>query len=490
VSQLVSENQHLFAPAVRPARRNSSTFGTSAGGLDFLFDAAVACVAFYYLVASTIDLFDNQPRKWAAGLVLLVCGLVSIVGLVAALRRTQPIFVIIFFFNYIFLSIGPLRQLAIIEDPIYGDDDLVLFAVSLCLAFCVLGLPFLFQKADQTGRSKGFMWQTVNDGHFQPQVLFVTSLAFSLALLAFYWPALLTTREAMDTYLGGIFSKPFLILFHSFLNPFAFLSAFIGWAVAWRRRSLGWVAAFTVCLIPAMLINNPLSFARFRVSAVIVFACLVQFGVKRVRFLLLLLATGTLMSSFLNTFRFNVSYGQDPDIVRGGTFAGIDFHILNLLCYSIKYARDYGYSYGSNIVSAMLFFVPRAVWESKSDYISSYLAPMISKYRYYGTDDLSSPLIAEGYFAYGVIGALLLSAVALYCLRLVEKRGLAAPWGSPWHLILCLLPMLTMILMRGPFIVGYWEIISHIAALFAAIILLRFSSGLRNGAAAMPGSRY
>lgn len=486
----MSENQQLFAHPVRPARRNGSTFGNSAGGLELLFDAAVASITFYYLVASTVDLFDDQPGKWAAGLVLLVCGLVSIVGLVAALRRAQPLFVVIFYFNYIFLSIGPLRQLAIFEDPIYGDDDLVWLAVWLCLGFCVLGLPFLFQKADHTVRSKGFMWQTVNDGHFQPQFLFVTSLAFSLALLAFYWPALLTTREAMDTYLGAIFSKPFLILFHSFFNPFAFISVFIGWAVAWRRRSFGWVTAFTVSFIPAMLINNPLSFARFRVSAVIVFACLVQFGVKRVRFLLLLLATGTLMSSFLNTFRFNLNYGQDPDIVKGGTFASIDFHILNLLCYAIKYAQDYGYSYGANIFSAMLFFVPRAVWDSKSDYISSYLAPMISKYRFYGTDDLSSPLIAEGYFAYGIIGALLLSAAALYLLRLVEKRGLAAPWGSPWHLILCLLPMLTMILMRGPFIVGYWEVFSHIAALFAAIVLLRFSSGLRNGAVAKSIRQY
>ena len=52
--------------------------------------------------------------------------------------------------------------------------------------------------------------------------------------------------------------------------------------------------------------------------------------------------------------------------------------------------------------------------------------------------------------------------------------------------------MLTMILMRGPFIVGYWEVpwLPHIAALFAAIVLLRFSSGLRNGAVAKSIRQY
>jgi hypothetical protein len=459
-------------PRVKWPGRRSGGIGATTGRFDTAFDLGLAALALFTLIASTIHLVQEVPAQWAEALLLFFNGAVSIFGFMVAIRRTRPIFLVVFFFDFIFFSIGPLEQLAIFEDPIYGDDRLLDLAIFLCTGFCILGLPFVLgQGKIVPARQTGFMYRSIFDYEFHPQLLCLVTVILSLALLAFYWPVLLDTREAMDRLLMGTFDKTASILFVSFLNPLSFIAAVIGWAAARNQRSYAWVSVFAFCLVLAVLVNNPFNFARFRVSTLMVFAFLVYFGFQRLRLLSVLLIVGTLLSGTLNSFRYN-QFVLDPTAANGSLFSAMDFHALNLICYAIKYATDVGYSYGSNLLGALLFFVPRAIWEGKSEHIAYYFFDLIRKYRYYGTDNLASPVVAEGYFAFGIVGAILLSVLVFWVFRFIEKRGLAAPAGTPWQLILCLSPMLTFILLRGPLIVGFSEFCGHIAALLAAIALL------------------
>jgi len=58
-------------------------------------------------------------------------------------------------------------------------------------------------------------------------------------------------------------------------------------------------------------------------------------------------------------------------------------------------------------------------------------------------------------------------------LTLLERRAQAAQPGSPYRFIVCVAPMLTIIMHRGPFIVGYSEYWGNVIALLTALALLR-----------------
>jgi hypothetical protein len=475
----VIDDGNQLARAKLPIRWHRRGRGASIGGLHVLFDAAVVVLACYILLASVIDLLREYPSRWDAALLLTLNGAMSCLGFIMALRRVRPIFLFVFFFDFIFLSIGPLQQLTIFEDPIYGDSQLVDFAILLCCAFSTIGLPFVLRgQIGISTYSARSVSHSIYDGRFEPLVLFFVSVALGAGLFAFYWPVLLTTREAMYTLMEQTFDKSVSILFLSFLNPLCFVSAYIGWTVALRCRANGWVIAFSLCLLLAIVVNNPVNFARFRFSTLIIFAFLLQFGVQRIRMLATILIIGTLLSGYFNEFRYDFIL-NDSAMVKGGYFATMDYHVLNIVCYAIKYTVDAGYSYGSNILSAILFFLPRAMWEGKAEHTAFYFFDLIRKYRYYGTDNLASPIVAEGYFAFGLPGAILLSVIVLYGLRVIERLGMSARPGSPWNLVLCISPMLSLILMRGPLIVGFSEICGHIAAVLTGFALLRASADLK-----------
>jgi len=462
----------------RPAR--------SLTGFDFAFDAILIVLGVCLLGFSMIEVFRERPELWSSGCLLFINGVLSGLGFMLAVRKGRPLFVTVFYFDFIFFSVGPLQQIRIMEDPVYAETYLVNFAILLCAAFSLTGLTFLFFNRlpiFSQKRTRRFLSRSISTDHFRPVVLFFTSAGLSAGLLFFFLPALFVSREAFDQLLAVNFDKTMMVLFYAYLIPLTVISALIGLVAARRARSTQWVVAFSLCLLVALLINNPVNVARFRASTLIVFVLMLYFGWRNTRALACFLIFGTFLSRALNAFRYDVPSDDYAESLQAGQgfFDSMDYHILNLICYTIKYTDNYGYSFGSNLLSDFLFFIPRPLWEGKSDYIGVYLLPFIKQYRFYGTDNLSSPLISEGFFAFGLIGAILLPAMAFFALSFIERRAAAAEHGSPWHFMACASPMLTMILMRGPLIVGYSEFCGAFAAILTSVLLLGMPGGRRTG---------
>jgi hypothetical protein len=457
----------------RPAR--------SLTGFDFAFDAILIVLGVCLLGSSMIEVFRERPELWSSGCLLFINGVLSGLGFMLAVRKGRPLFVTVFYFDFIFFSVGPLQQIQIMEDPIYAETNLVNFAILLCVAFSVTGLTFLFFNRlpiYSQKRIRKFLSRSIDTDHFQPGVLFFTSAGLSTALLYIFMPALFVSRDAVDHLWEVNFTKSISVLFFSYLNPLSVISAIVGLIAARHARSPPWTVAFSLCLLVALLINNPVNTARFKVAILTVLMFMLYFGWRNTRALASYLIFGTFVSAALNVFRYDVPSDDYVESLQVGqrffvSFVSMDYHILNLICYTIKYTDNYGYSFGANILSYFLFFIPRPLWEGKSDNIGVYLLPFIKQYRYYGTDNLSSPLVSEGYFAFGLIGAILLPAMAFFALSFIERRAVAAEYLSPWHFMICASPMLTMILMRGPLIVGYSEFWGTFAAILTSVLLLR-----------------
>lgn len=452
-----------------------------AGSLNRLnvpFDGLLLLLAVSLLGESTWELIQTRSEFFTPALLLFANGVLATVGFLLAMIRGRPLFLAVFYFNFVFFSIGPLQQIQVLEDPIYESVDLVNLSIVLCITLSVSAILILLRPITALTKVKakpGFLSTSIFSRAERPYALFLVAIGLNISLLFLYAPALFRTRQALSELLSSYFDKSIIILILSYLNPLCFIASLMGFLLARRLRSPMWTVAFAICLLMATAINNPFNMARFRLSTLACLLLLLYFGWRNTRVLVGYLLVGTFVSRALSAFRYDVFY-HDAALARAGQrfFDSMDFHILNLFSYTIKYTENFGFSYGRNIASAFLFFIPRSIWEGKSEHVGFYILQFVKQYRYYGTDNLSSPLNAEGYFAFGGLGAILFPVFIFYLLSSIEGRAAAAERFSPWHFMVCCAPMLTMILMRGPLIVGVSEFFGTFGAIVTSALLLRF----------------
>lgn len=84
-------------------------------------------------------------------------------------------------------------------------------------------------------------------------------------------------------------------------------------------------------------------------------------------------------------------------------------------------AHSQGFSFGENLVSALLFFFPRALWESKMSNSGEILGEFLTNTYGMWFTNISCPLIGELYWAGGV-PAVIIGAVFLgYLFSKIER---------------------------------------------------------------------
>lgn len=95
-------------------------------------------------------------------------------------------------------------------------------------------------------------------------------------------------------------------------------------------------------------------------------------------------------------------------------FNHVDFDAYQIFMNMIRYTDQTSVVWGGNIISAFAFFVPRSLWVGKMENSGGIAVS------YYGSwfTNVSAPLFAEFYFAFGIIGVLILS---FFLGKLIEK---------------------------------------------------------------------
>lgn len=437
------------------------------------FDYAVMGLGGAYLLLSFTQAWSSPRASLIAAMIVGVNGIISLLGLKIALARSYLLFVVFFVFNLLFLAVAPLQQIGNDFDPILADVSLVVPASVLCTFMTIVGLCFVIYRPFRTPepRHNRFLDRSLAaEPNPNYSLLATASIVISLGLVGYLGSSLLqVNREAFGSVVGE--SKMINILVTAFFRPFTLVAPVIGLSVALARRDTGWVTCFAVLLLAGLFINNPLISARFRSSTLIVFCVLAIFGPRSVRLFLVTYFAGLLASPiFGSIFRYaNVSLDQRP---FSQFFVHPDFSGLDLFCYAIMWVEMKGLEWGSNIMGALLFFVPRDLWAGKGRTVGEIMHDYIFILKGFGTDNVSAPPPIEGYFSFGIVGAMLMSVAIVYVLDRVERRGFAAQRLSPLYFILCLSPMLCMILLRGPFQVGWSEWAIHSSTVMASAVML------------------
>ena len=87
-----------------------------------------------------------------------------------------------------------------------------------------------------------------------------------------------------------------------------------------------------------------------------------------------------------------------------------------------RYVQEFGLSWGGQLLGALLFFVPRAIWPGKPEGTGHTAIVALEQNQF---SNVSAPLIAEGYVNFGLVGVILLALAVGVLVRKLD--------GSYWN---------------------------------------------------------
>ncbi|WP_300014145.1 hypothetical protein [Pseudonocardia sp.] len=406
-------------------------------------------------------------RPWTSGLLAVLTVALCVWGLVAAFDRGARLAQLVFWaFSLAWLGVAPLYQLAVgqvawgdrsllaMRDAVTSAQLLVLLSLAAFLAGSHLPIREVRRVADldpvRTVRAAGV----------------VVGLAVLLLPLAARagggFASLFVSRQERSAAIdaagvvaadGGGATLGLVTLLPAALATVGCYFAILALREHARRSRLGeWpVRAVVVALAGvAMLLtySNPVANSRFISFAAIGCCALAALAPRSVRAGAAL--AGSAVVGLL--FAYPILYAlRKPGGLAGDSpfsladWAGPDFDGFQQWTNTVLFVGDRGPEWGRTILSALLFWVPRSVWDGKSVPASI----TVAEYRGYGFTDLSLPVSAELYLNFGVAGVV----VGMVALGALWARLDHAWLTAPGSLLAVLAPVVATQqfgLIRGP----------------------------------------
>ena len=73
-----------------------------------------------------------------------------------------------------------------------------------------------------------------------------------------------------------------------------------------------------------------------------------------------------------------------------------------------------GFRFGGQLVATIFFWFPRSFWESKPDFTGALIGDFLTNHYSMWFNNLSSPITAEAYIDFGILGVIIYSVVLAY----------------------------------------------------------------------------
>jgi len=439
------------------------------------FEIFYSLALFGFLLAVLFQARGVYQIRWLEFLILAFIGCLSIYGQLLSLQREASIHFGSFLFCYLFMSAAPVVQLGADVDVVFHMDNWALLAALNSLAFTLIGLFSIYRMKPPGERS--LSTRSFSPASINYVFLFTTTLVAALTAIVLFRNVLFTNRDVFADAADEIFRDPTISLIARFLLlSIPFFGALIGLRTSISNRKGVWIILFSFVMLLALIINNPLVHPRYQLAGLAFFAIDYFFYGRKTKFLAVLLAAGVLLAPVLQTFRHeDGSTGEDLEesSLVGAPLLSMDYDAFRMSCYTMLAVEHDGISWGSNLLGAGLFFVPRAVWSTKPLPTAWVIYETADHSANLGTNNLSTPLMAEGYYAFGWIGALAIAFVYWWGISRVTLLSRRDP-DSWMFLLRSLLAGLVLIFLRGTLTVGVSAVAGELAALAIPGFLIRY----------------
>ncbi|TGV03842.1 hypothetical protein [Flavivirga rizhaonensis] len=222
-----------------------------------------------------------------------------------------------------------------------------------------------------------------------------------------------------------------LILLFIFKNPFTE-----------KRNALGPIYITLIYLFYPKLINsNAKLFLFLFVSMILVFPLISAITHVNISF-------AEIMS---NPIELYLSFVKHGGIVN--TFNTLHYDAFANIMATVEFVSNQGYSFGFQLLSAFLFFIPRSIWVSKPLSTGELIGNYLIEEHHFGYNNLSNPIISEGYINFGLFGVLLMAIFLAYFI--VKFIRWLNSGNSLKEIIAFYFAIHLMFLLRGDFTNGF-----------------------------------
>jgi hypothetical protein len=118
------------------------------------------------------------------------------------------------------------------------------------------------------------------------------------------------------------------------------------------------------------------------------------------------------------------------------TFNTLNYDAFANLMATVDYVSKNDFSFGYQLLSAFLFFIPRSIWPSKpistGELVGNYLMDDYG----FKFNNLSNPMVSEGYINFGLFGVFLMAIFPCICYCTAIKMALFKRYFKKYNIIL------------------------------------------------------
>ena len=331
----------------------------------------------------------------------------------------------------------------------YGDADTLKAAyVSLLFAvFLALGYLSLTIAGDATPRAAPIVRGAERHLHRRPpdyaSVLWLAWLFLGLSTVAIVVLGpnnFMQNRTEISGAIGGQIdseSSGLLLALISVPRVIAFVALLCAAFMCFRIYRRGCWPLLIAAILVNTVVNYPLALPRF-----------ILFGFILTTFAVLWRTRAPIFNKLLYIFGFTggilTIFPLVSFLTRGdefGTFSVTflsyysghgDFDGFQSLTNVVMYASEAGFRWGRQIISAVLAFVPRALWHGKSEPTGA----LGAEYMGYPYLNISAPLPAEFFLDFGWIGVMVGAFIVGRYVRVIDRSGPPAQIGRNLFVLL------------------------------------------------------
>lgn len=394
----------------------------------------------FVIMILVIAVTSGAGRQWEISVVVgfAVNGLLAGSFLVnEAMRRPFSLIQIHWIFYITFFVVAPLSQYIhgsvlwdyTISDELYMQTNILLLIWALVFGLCSLTKDNEAVRSDFKGFHQDFYSKlpAVTKKGVLAALVLSAGATVILVIMVGFWD--LFSRSTYD--LGLENSSVSLVVDKVLrgLPVMCFIVALVRYKQ--KRDFLGVLLILGALLLVA---DFPLGMPRFNAAMVyggIILLVFPMFMEKRGFFALIFLLLLIVVFPAANVFRreeFDIILLLDSFVSTiGGIpqgFTTVDFDAYSMLARGIDYVSTAGLSWGYQLLSALLFFVPRSIWLDKP--FGS--GQTVAEYQGQTYTNLSFPLPAEGYINFGVVGLMLF---AFLFVSICKKCDSSFWYGTP-----------------------------------------------------------
>lgn len=308
----------------------------------------------------------------------------------------------------------------------YSKPLAILVLFILCLLIGVFNYDFLVDEFIRPN------WMEVNQSIgsllIRKKVLFLIPLgAIALTYRYLSEKKIITT----NTTISFLILIALLVLFIVFKNPFTE-----------KRNALGPIYISLIYLFYPKMINSNAKMFLFLFVAMILFF--------------------PLLSSLTHVDASFYEIITKPHLVkkyfieRGGilsVFNTLHYDAFANIMATVEYVTQRGYAYGYQLLSGLLFFIPRSIWETKPLSTGQVVGDYLISEHNFQFNNLSNPLVSEGYINFGIIGVVIMAVLLSY--SIVKLLNWLNSTDSLKEIIAFYFAIHLMFLLRGDFTNGF-----------------------------------